>query len=131
VKVIVDTNVLLAAFGTRGLCESLVELLIAEHDIVLCQGILDEVEEHLGSKFGVPAGRVHSIISFLRGQALLVEPVVVPSKACRDADDLMVLGAAVAGKAEVIVTGDKDLLSVGTYQGVRVMTPRALFLELK
>ncbi len=129
-RIVFDTNVLLAAFGTRGLCESLFDLCLAQHEIVLCAEILDEVSEHLGGKFRVPESRVQSIVRFLRIQSIMVIPADVPGDACRDAEDLMVLGAGVAGNAEVIVTGDKDLLSIGSYSAIRILTPRALFLEL-
>ena len=48
---------------------------------------------------------------------------------CRDPSDDMVFECAVLAKAAVIVSGDKDLLAVRTYEGIRVMTPRE-FLQL-
>lgn len=55
--------------------------------------------------------------------ATLVAPV------CRDPDDDVVLGAALAARALVLVTGHDDLLVLGRYQGIRILTPRQ-FLEL-
>lgn len=48
---------------------------------------------------------------------------------CRDPDDEVVLAAAVEGRADRIVTGDKDLLVLGEYEGIPIITPRA-FLDL-
>jgi putative PIN family toxin of toxin-antitoxin system len=60
----------------------------------------------------------------LRELAQLVEPAAVPDDACRDSDDLVVLGTAVAAGAEYLVTGDNDLLDLGEFQGVGIVTPR-------
>ncbi|MGH2659911.1 MAG: putative toxin-antitoxin system toxin component, PIN family, partial [Actinomycetota bacterium] len=55
-------------------------------------------------------------------------PTEVP-RVARDPDDDEVLAAAVVGAAEAIVTGDRDLLSLGTCEGIRILTP-AEFAEL-
>ncbi len=47
---------------------------------------------------------------------------------CRDPNDEVVLGAAVEGRAAAIVTGDADLLALGEFEGIVIVTPRA-FLE--
>ena len=47
----------------------------------------------------------------------------------KDADDDKYLAAAIAGRASLVVTGDPHLLTVGEYEGVRIVTPRA-FLDL-
>ena len=43
----------------------------------------------------------------------------------------MVLGSAVTGKAQYIITGDKDLLSVGKFKGVEIVDPRTFWSEMK
>jgi len=43
----------------------------------------------------------------------------------------MVLGSTVSGGAEYIITGDKDLLSIGTYKGIRIVTPRIFWEEMQ
>ena len=63
----------------------------------------------------------------LRSRMELVEPVPLGAPVCRDPDDDWVLATAVAGTCECIVTGDKDLLSLGEYRGVRILAPSAFW----
>ena len=58
-----------------------------------------------------------------------MSPVALAKRVCRDADDDWILATAIAGKADVIVTGDKDLLVLRTYEGISIVTPRG-FLAL-
>jgi predicted nucleic acid-binding protein len=59
----------------------------------------------------------------------MAQPTPLSSPVCRDADDDMVLATAVAGQAEVIVSGDADLLTLGAYEGIRILSPRQ-FVEM-
>jgi putative PIN family toxin of toxin-antitoxin system len=127
VKVVLDTNVILAAFATRGLCEAVMAVCVDRHEIVVSEAILAEVSEHLRDKFKLPASRVREIVSFLRHQATMVIPVPISTDACRDPDDLAILGTAVAAQADGLITGDNDLLSLGTFQEIRILSPRAFY----
>jgi len=85
----------------------------------------------LRTKMRVPARVVSEIDQFLRAHALLVTPADVSPKICRDKRDLPILGTAKAGNATFLVTGDKDLLDVGTYSGTDIVTPRQLWERLR
>ena len=130
-RVVLDANVLLAGFATHGLCEALVVVVLESHHLILSEHLLGEVRRHLIGKFRVPEARASEIDAFLREQAELVEPVAVPRKACRDRDDLPVLGTALAGQASLLVTGDQDLLTLGEDGGVPILTPRAAYERLR
>ena len=65
----------------------------------------------------------------VRKDADVVSPSRLPKPICRDPDDDWVLATAVAGEADVIVSGDKDLLILKRFQGIPIVTPRG-FLEL-
>ena len=129
--VVVDTNVLLAAVATRGVCEGLLAELVSDHRVVLCEAILAEFAEHYAGKFGASADAVASAVQTLRGLATFVEPAAVPPDAGPDPDDLMVLGTALAASADAIVTGDRVLTALGSYSGIPILTPRQLLALLR
>ena len=130
-KVVLDTNVIIAAFAARGLCADLYELCLADHQVVTSTHILDEVSDKLLSKLRLPVSRVADIRRHLEGVATVVVPIEVAVETCRDADDLPVIGTALAAQAEVLVTGDDDLLTLGAVEGVRIVTPRRFWEMIK
>ncbi len=128
-RVIIDANVAIAAAATRGLCDAVMELCFERHHLIIGEGILAEIGEKLVKKIKVPSAVAADYSELLRHQAELINPEAVDPKTCRDPKDLMVLGLVAPGDAEVIVTGDKDLLVLESFQGAAIMTPRA-FWEL-
>lgn len=127
-RVFLDTNVLVAAFATRGLCADVFRLVLAEHELLVSVTLIDEVTRTLTKKIRVPDQVVREIVAILRASASTVEgapeppPIVV-----RDPDDLVILGGALSG--DVLVTGDKDLLVLGKVGALRILDPRG-FWEL-
>ncbi len=126
-RAILDANVAIAAAASRGLCEAIVELCLEHHQLILCEGILDEIAEKLRRKIKVSPPVIAEYVKVLRANALLLEPEHVEKGVCRDPDDLMVLGLVVPGHADAIITGDKDLLVIKTYKNARIITPRAFW----
>lgn len=126
-RVIIDANVAIAGAGSRGLCEAIMELCLEHHRIVLCEGILKEIEEKLKLKLKVPPTIVAEYVKVLRNSAEIVVPEHVDKGICRDPNDLMVLGLVYPGNADVIVTGDKDLLVITEYKGARILNPRSFW----
>jgi len=124
-RVVLDANVIVAAFAARGLCESILELCLSDHELILSEHLLGEVHRNLSGKLRLPAAVTRDILDLLRQHARVMEPAAVGVGACRDPDDLPVLGVAVAAEAACIVTGDRDLLVVGQLRGVAVYSPRA------
>ncbi len=132
-KIVLDTNVLLAGFGIGGICESVAKLCLTspEHTLVLSEHILQEFHEHFVDKFGIPLDSSRSVVEVLRGHAELVEPAAVPADACRDPQDLPVLGTLVAAQADCLVTGDADLLSLKQYDGRPILSPRQAYERIR
>ena len=123
-RVVLDSNVLIAAAATRGLCEAIMELCLEQHEMVLGEHILAEVEEKLTGKLKVPRGIAREYMKLLRETSEVVKPAKVDRAACRDPEDLAVLGLLAPGLVEVLVSGDKDLLVLGEFAGARILSPR-------
>ena len=123
-RVVIDSSVLVAAAIARaGVCATLVEDGLVTHELVLSGYICDEVERVLYEKFSFPAVHAKELRDFWERVAIVVEPHAVPAAACRDPADLPVLGTALAGAAELLITVDRDLLDLGVYQGVAIIRP--------
>lgn len=123
-RVLLDTNVLVSAILFGGVPRSLLERGIrGELEVVTSPTLMDELEELLDRKFGFPAEAARQVRAELELLAEVVRPRVVP-RVLRDPDDDEVLAAALTGDADVIVTGDTDLLELGSHRGVQILTPR-------
>jgi len=92
------------------------------HEIVLSEFILGEFRRHL-YRFGYTSAEVDEAEELLRWKATIVVPVPLEPSVCRDADDVMVLGTAVASEATCIITGDKDLLVLRQFGSVKILSP--------
>lgn len=128
-RVFLDTNVPVAAFATRGLCSDVVRAVLAQHELVLSSTVLNELTRTLIEKIRVPEQTVRDVVVFLRGSATLADAPTNPLPVVRDPDDALILGEALAGVSDVLVTGDKDLLEAGGVPGIRILDPRG-FWEL-
>jgi len=122
-KVFLDTNVLIAAFVARGLCSDLFDHCLAEHTICISQWVLDEFCDRLTNKFGFTRINVEQAASFIMGNGVVLPSDPLPSRICRDPDDDHILAAAVNGKVQCIVTGDKDLLVLKKIQKIPIIKP--------
>ena len=122
-RILLDSSVLIAAIARPGVCTELVDEISRDHTLILSEYILIEVDRKLQEKFGVSRLEAKALVSGIRQQAELVEPVTIPAAACRDAQDLPILGTAVAGAVQLLVTVDKDLLSLGQFRGVPIIKP--------
>ena len=115
-------QVIISAFATRGLCESNMEVCLSEHDIVLSDGLLDEILRNLNNKVKLPPDVISSIEGMLRDLSSFSKPAPLPPDSCRDSDDIKILGLAVAANADYIVTGDKDLLVLKKFRNIPILT---------
>lgn len=122
-RTVLDTNVLIAAFIARGVCNELLEYCALNHDIVSSSFILDEFRSKLVDKFGFNEKEVASTLRLLETRCELVTPHDLPSPICRDPDDDAVIGTALAGACTCIVTGDKDLLDLEMVSGIKIIQP--------
>jgi putative PIN family toxin of toxin-antitoxin system len=122
-KIVLDTNVLIAAFITRGVCSDVLEHCIRRHALITSEFILNEFREKMVRKFKYSVGEVEEAVELLRSTTKVVMPADLGMVVCRDPDDDIVLGTAVAGNAPCIVTGDADLLVLRQFQGIDLVRP--------
>jgi putative PIN family toxin of toxin-antitoxin system len=123
VKLVLDTNVLLAAILAPGLCRELVRKRCRAHVLCASPVLVAELADKLRRKFGADPADVPLYVAY-RQRVQLVEAPPLAVRVCRDADDDMVLATALAAQADIIVTGDDDLLVLESFQGIRILAPR-------
>jgi putative PIN family toxin of toxin-antitoxin system len=133
VKIVLDTNVLLSAAFFPGVCDKLLAacLIAPAVELVLSEHILREFVEHGTGKLKAPIDRIEAFVAELRSHCTIIQPAPIPAEDFEDPDDLPILGTAVAGNADGIVTGDKALLALGTYRGVMLLSPRAFYRRIR
>lgn len=123
-RIFFDTNVLFAAFISHGVCAGLYEESLQHARIVVSEEILEELKEKLLSKAKLTKAETIEVIHAVRSDAELTEASPLPFPVCRDPDDDCVLAAALAAKADFLVTGDQDLLVLKEFEGTPILTPR-------
>jgi len=123
-RVILDTNVILAAFAGRGLAHALFELCLEKHEIIISEHILSEVQRNLQKKMKMPKDKVLMITEYLKEFCTFSNHKRLDKKTCRDIDDVKILGLSEVAKPDYIITGDKDLLVLKKFHSVPIITPR-------
>lgn len=130
-RVFLDTNVLISALTTRGLCWELLSRVSVEHTLVVAEPVLEELERVLTVKFRITPERVHKASRGFRELADEVIAVMTsPIIASPDPNDAPILACALGGKADVFVTGDKALLDLGEVMGTPILSPRRFWQKL-
>jgi len=128
IKAILDTNVLISSLFWKGPSRHIVDLAIANKiKSVTSPEILEEVETVLYEDFPqVSYDKIEGIIRDILSYSQLVIPRQITVKKLRDLKDTKIIACALSVKADYIVTGDKDLLVLKKYEGIRILTPKAL-----
>lgn len=131
-KIFADTNVLVSAFTARGLCADLLEVILADHQLMTGEIVLVELERVLVEKLNVPADKVSEVLQFLRKHHVEPKPNQPSKIKVRDEDDRWVLESAIRANADVLVTGDKDLLVISKkFSHLKIISPRGFWEVLK
>ena len=123
-RVLCDTNVLIAALIARGVCHELIESCFVNHTIVVSDFILSELKEKLVEKFKYSLETAEAAAALFRSRMEVVTPDSLSTPISRDPDDDNILAAALAGNCECIITGDKDLLVLKQFGDIKILSPR-------
>ena len=130
-RIALDTNVLVSAVATRGLCADLFYLILAEHELIVGETVLAELKRNLREKIRVSRKVIGEYDALLRQEATVVGASAALAIKIRDESDLPVLSEAVAGNAEVLVTGDRDFFEISEALPLEILTPRGLWERLR
>lgn len=123
-RVFLDTNVLVSAFATRGLCAEVLELILLDHDLIAGRNVLRELDKALHAKVKLAPERAEEIDDFITDEATQTIESSEPAGANVDAADARVLGEALEGQADCFVTGDAALLRLGAVSQLSIVSPR-------
>jgi putative PIN family toxin of toxin-antitoxin system len=133
-RVLCDTNVLVSALIAGGPPSRVIEAAIdGRIELVLTTPVLEELERVLAAKFGFTPDHLAELHTFLTGLAhdVVPAPTGTPNAVSGDPADDAILACAVAANVSTIVSGDrKHMLTLGTHQENRIVTPQALLAEL-
>jgi putative PIN family toxin of toxin-antitoxin system len=122
-RLVLDTNVLIAAFVARGRCSELLEHAVSNHTVICSDYILEEFKEKLTGKFAISLSETKRAVALLRERFEIVVPTNVPPGVCPDEGDLPILGTASAGNCACLITGDGELLALGSYREFLILSP--------
>ncbi|MGB8536237.1 MAG: putative toxin-antitoxin system toxin component, PIN family [Acidobacteriaceae bacterium] len=124
-RVVADTNIFISALVFGGLPGSFLDLaFMRSFQVVTSPILLDELDEKLRLKFGLSTNDADLVRAKLEKNALVVNPGIALKVIVEDPDDDRVLECAVAGKADYIVSGDRHLLKLRSFQGIAIVTAR-------
>lgn len=130
-RVFLDTNVLISAFTTRGICADVLSVVMAEHQLVLGETVFEELQRVLETKMRMPQPAIAEAMALLRREAAVASTAVEFELDIRDPDDISVLGEAIQIAADVVVSGDRDLLDVAAKAPLEIVSPRGFWEMLQ
>ena len=130
-RVFLDTNVLVSAFATRGLCADILREVLAVHELVVSRPLLSELDQVLKKKLKMPTRLVLEVVEFLKQEQPLYDAGTLPRVKIKDRSDLRILSSALKGETDIFVTGDKELVALGQVEGIQILSPRTFWEMLK
>ena len=128
-KVVLDSNVLVAAFATHGICYDLFEYCLRNTTILCSDYISGEVERIVIDKIKIPAKKTSEIIQYLKNQTQWIIPESEIIENLRDPNDCMIIATALSGEADYLITGDKDMLILKKIKKTVIISPREYWVR--
>ena len=123
-KVFLDTNVIVSATATRGLCADVLRTTIEFHELVVSEHLLNELQRILKDKFGASPNLIADVVQLLLQDTVMAESHPLVDVLLKDAADIAIVSSAIHGGAELLVTGDKEILTLKRIGALEIVTPR-------
>ena len=130
-KVVLDTNVIIASFAARGLCHAVFELCLDRFEIIVSSFLIKEVETNLAKKLKLPHKLIREITEFLSEEAETIEVDDIPRNEHKDPADARVLALVQKSKAVYLITGDKELPALKKIGSSKILSPRQFWETVK
>jgi putative PIN family toxin of toxin-antitoxin system len=130
-RVFLDTNVIASAVATRGLCADVLRTVVEFHQLVISDQLLTELRRTLKDKFGASPELIAEAVQFLGQDAILADASPPAKVKLKDADDLVIVSAAINGGAEVFITGDKEILGLQQVGSLHILSPRQFWERVR
>lgn len=125
IKVVLDVNVLISALFWKGAPHQVFrKLLKGEFLSFISPQILDELKEKFLMKFRLPPDRVKEFLEIIVFSSQIIEPKKRLKIIKQDPSDNKIIECAVEAGASFIITGDKHLLNIKEYAGIKIVSPR-------
>jgi putative PIN family toxin of toxin-antitoxin system len=137
VRAVLDTNVLLSGLFWRGTPHALIAQIHAGAlTVISSPGLLAELAEVINRpKFQAILDRSNTdpeeMLADLRRLVEIIDPPPLPAPVSRDPSDDAVLALAAAAQVDLIISGDADLLTVGSYAGIPIIDPAAAIIRIQ
>lgn len=130
-RVFLDTNVIVSAVATRGLCADVFREALIHHQLVISEMLIDEVRNVLRDKIGTPPDIIADVIVLLREGSLLSKRSRAVDLPIRDVEDKALVSAALNGRADLFVTGDREVLELSGSGTMEIVSPRMFWERAK
>ena len=122
-KIFFDANVIISGFVSQGYSFDVIKDAVNKHEVYSTEYLLKETQKNLSTKFPLSHEAINSIINTVKKQFIEGKTANSVEKISRDPEDDQVLADAVTNEIDIIITGDKDLLVLKTYKGIRIIHP--------
>lgn len=130
-KVFLDTNVLVSAVATRGLCSDVLREVLRHHHLIISPELLTELENVFRKTLGLPQNMIFEFIEVIKQDSQLSTPSPLLKVNIKDKDDLLMLSSALNGGVDLFITGDKELLGLQSIRNMGIVSPRMFWERLK
>jgi putative PIN family toxin of toxin-antitoxin system len=130
-SVFLDTNILVSAVATRGLCADVLRETLLSHQLLVSAYLLRELEMVLREKIGLPQPLLSEFMEFIQKDAHSSRSSPMHKIPVEDEADIPILSAALDAKADVFVTGDRGLIELERIGNMEIVSPRGFWEKLK
>ena len=130
-RVFLDTNVIVSAMATRGLCADVLRDVLGRHQLVISEKLLDEVKLVLLRKIGVSPDVIKDVLALLQDGSAMAVPGPPADLGIPNSADRALISAAVNGKADLFVTGDGKLFALSETGPMNIISLRMFWEKAK